>query len=521
MGERQLEPSPDRGKKGGKVYLVGGGPGDPGLLTLKGRDAIASSDVIIYDYLANPDLLVHAREKAERIFVGKREGGGKLLEQEEINRLLVRYGREGKVVTRLKGGDPFIFGRGGEEAEALADAGIPFEVVPGVSAALGVPAYAGIPLTHRDLASSVAFVTGREEIEKKESIIDWERLSTGNGTLVFFMGVLNLPKIVERLIAKGRNPSTPVAVVRWGTTPRQRTIVGTLADIASKAAGTRPPVLIIVGDVVSLREKLNWFERRPLFGKTILVTRAREQVGEFAALLSEAGARVIEFPTIEIVSLESYDDADAAARRVGQYDWILFTSQNGVRSFFERLFAVGRDLRDLKGLSICAIGPRTAQEVIRRGIRVDLIPEEFVAEGVIEGMERRGPLAGKRILIPRAREARELLPEELGKRGAKVEVVPVYRTVPSTAPVEPIRREIETKEIDVVTFTSSSTVRNFVERIGPDAGRLLKNVVVAAIGPITAGTAREFGIEPAILPEEYTIPALAEAIRRHFEGARR
>ncbi len=505
------------GNEAGTVYLIGAGPGDPGLLTLRGAECLARADVVVYDYLANPDLLRYARPDAERLYAGK-QGGGSQTDQEAINALIIERARAGKSVARLKGGDPFIFGRGGEEAEELSRAGIPFEVVPGVTSAIAAPAYAGIPLTHRDHASSVAFVTGHEDPGKETSGIDWERLARGVGTLVFFMGVKTLPDIVARLVAHGRPADTPVAVIRWGTKPEQETVVGTLADIAAQvqARGIRPPALTVVGEVVRLRERLNWFEAKPLFGRRVVITRAREQASDFASALRELGAEPIEFPTIEIRPPDSWAEIDAVLDRLPGYDWMVFTSVNGVRFFVERLRARGRDVRALGPARICAIGPATAAAIDGLGLRVDVVPAEYRAEAVVEALDGAvgaEGLGGRRVLLPRAAEARDVLPKELARRGAMVDVVVAYRTVMPAEGTEGMRALLAEGKVDAVAFTSSSTVRNFVEMIGRDAAPgLLARTTVAAIGPITAETAARCGLRVGLVPEAYTIPALTAAL---------
>lgn len=498
--------------------MIGAGPGDPGLLTLKGKACLEHADVVVYDYLANEEFLRFTRSGCDLIFVGKK-GERDHVAQDEINRILIEQARQGRMVVRLKGGDPFVFGRGGEEASAAAAAGIPFEIVPGVTAAVGVPAYAGIPLTHREVASMVTFVTGHEDPAKPNAQVPWERLP-GLGTLVFFMGLGNLEEIVGQLVRHGRGAGTPIAVIRWGTRPEQRTVTGTLETIVERvrAEALAPPVLIIVGEVVTLREKLNWFENRPLFGKRILITRARDQAEEFTDLLKLYGADPVEFPTIETAPPESFEALDRAAGRIETYQWLVFTSMNGVRYFMERLRAVGKDVRSLKGVRICAIGPRTAQEIEKLGVRVDLIPEEYVAEAVIERMGRED-LRGRRILIPRAEVAREVLPEALAEMGAEVEVVAAYRTVRPKRDSAWLKNLLQGRQISVITFTSSSTVRNFMEMFGSDeARRLLEGVAVACIGPITARTVEEFGMGVTILPKDSTIPSLAQAIVDHFSA---
>ncbi len=506
----------------GKVFLVGAGPGDPGLLTLRGKQCLEQADVVLYDYLANPALLAYAQDRAERIYVGRR-GKGKYPEQEAINRLLIERARAGDVVVRLKGGDPFVFGRGGEEAEVLASAGIEFEVVPGVTAAVAAPAYAGIPVTHRTLASTLTIVTGHEDPEKPSTALNWSKLATSHGTLVFLMGMKNLSTIAATLIAEGLAESTPVAIIRWGTRVSQQTVVGTLADIVEKAeaAQMEPPTVIVVGDVVRLRPQLNWFERRPLFGKRVLMTRAKEQAGELADRLAGYGAEPIEAPTIKIVPPLDWAPVDQAISEIGTYNWIIFTSVNGVDRFMTRLWAKGLDARCLAGRGICCIGPRTAQELERFGIRADVMPAEYQAEGVLAALNRQD-ITNSRILIPRAEVARELLPDELRAAGAHVAVVAVYRTLISDQDSGGWRQELMDHRIHVVTFASSSTVRNFVAMLGGiDAVRpLLQSVKIACIGPITAKTAAEYGLTVSIMPSENTIPALVDAIARHYDENR-
>jgi uroporphyrinogen III methyltransferase/synthase len=498
----------------GKVYLIGAGPGDPGLLTLKGKRCLEEADIVVYDYLANPRLLQFAKPAAERMYVGK-QAGKHTLPQAEIGALLVARAREGKVVARLKGGDPFIFGRGGEEAEELADAGIAFEVVPGVTAAVAAPAYAGIPLTHRDFTSTVAFVTGHEDPTKDDTGIAWDKLATGIGTLVCFMGVGQLPEIVHKLVSNGRSPETPAAVIRWGTRAEQQVVTATLATLAERCQGMKPPALIVVGEVVALREKLRWFESLPLAGKRILITRAREQSSVLAQLLEAAGAEVVEFPTIAFQPPESWEPLDDAIRRLGEYDWVLFTSANGVRAFGERLQGAGQDCRALAGKTVCAIGPATAAALQSLGIRADLVPAEFRAEALVQAIATRD-LRGARMLLVRAAEAREVLPEELTRRGARIDVVPAYRTVRAAGDVEEVRALLRDRKIQVATFASSSTVKQFFALLGPEAKALLAGVTVAAIGPITAQTAAAHGVPCQVVPEQYTIPALVAALVTHL-----
>ncbi|MBW1783043.1 MAG: uroporphyrinogen-III C-methyltransferase [Deltaproteobacteria bacterium] len=505
--------------KKGKVYLVGAGPGDPGLLTIKGRECLCRADVVIYDYLANRSFLDHARDEAELIYVGKK-GGSHTMRQEEINALIVNRAGAGETVVRLKGGDPFIFGRGGEEAQELARAGVNFEIVPGVTSAISVPAYAGIPLTHRDYTPTVAFVTGHEDPLKEKSGIAWDRLATGVGTLVFLMGVGNLPQIAERLMTHGRSPDTPVAVIRRGTSAEQATWVGRLESIARIAEENRirPPAVIVVGDVVRLREDLNWFETRPLFGKRIVITRAREQASEFLRILEALGAAPIEFPTIEVRPPESWESLDRAINALDGYDWLLFTSVNGVRFFLDRLGFLKKDIRDLKGIKIGVIGPKTADAWVHMGIRPDLMPDEYRAEAIVESFKKVG-ISGAKILIPRAAKAREVLPEQLRKAGARVDVVHAYQTVSPVHDTGRVRELLMRGSIDMVTFTSSSTVSNFVKMFEADGNQLqewMEPVIVACIGPITAKTAEANHLRVSLMPPEYTIESLAGAIIRFF-----
>lgn len=507
-----LEKCPRKSRmKRGKVYIVGAGPGDIGLFTLKGSECIQKADCIIYDYLANERLLRFASEGAERIYVGKK-GRQHTLEQPDINRLLIKKARSGKIVVRLKGGDPFIFGRGSEEALALADAKVDFEVVPGVTSASAAPCYAGIPLTHRKVTSTVAFVTGNEDQSKPDSDIDWYALSK-IGTLVFLMGVGQLPNIVKRLIYAGKPPLSPAAIVRWGTKPEQKVLVGTLSDIVKKAARAKfaPPAVIVVGDVVKLRRRLSWFERKPLFGRNILVTRTHTQASQLISKLTELGANAIELPTIEIKPPSSFSPLDNAIKKLSGYDWIVFTSVNGVESFFGRLFKNGKDARDLKGIGLCAIGPRTAERLKIYNTTCDCVPKEYVSEAVIEEL-RNFDLEGKRILIPRAQLARDVLPRSLEAAGAKVEVVEAYRTARPPLERDTLERLLSA-EIDIVTFTSSSCVKNFFGLLGrARAGKVLKRAKIASIGPITSKTVRDFGRRVDIEAKKYTIDGLVEAI---------
>ena len=501
----------------GIVYLVGAGPGDPGLITLRGVECLRLAEVVVYDYLANEQLLNHAPADAERIYAGK-IGGRHNQDQEEINRLLVEKGLAGKIVVRLKGGDPFVFGRGGEECEALASAGVPFEVVPGVTAAVGAAAYAGIPLTHRDFTASVAFVTGQEGKDKDETSIDWERLSLGSGTVVFYMGITSLRRNMRRMVEHGRCPATPVALVRWATTTNQQVLTGTIGDIADKAehAGFKPPAVTIVGDVVNLREKLRWFDNRPLSSRRIIVTRSSDQAGEFSAMLSSRGATVLECPTIQLVDPTSWDGLDAAVAKLADFEWLVLTSVNAVRFFFQRLRFLGLDARALGQCKVCAVGPKTAEAITNHGIWPDLIPKDYKAEGVVSELSKR-EIKGTKILFPRADRAREIIPHDLERLGAHVTSPVIYRNILPERLCPETLLALEKRSVDCITFTSSSTVLNMAELLGADLlVDMLKGVAVASIGPVTSKTCRELGLKVDIEPEEYTLSALSNAIKQYL-----
>ncbi len=494
------------------VYLVGSGPGDPGLITVKGLECIKKANVIVYDYLVNSTLLKNARKDVELIYVGKK-GNQHTMEQEDINQLLVDKAMENKVVTRMKGGDPYVFGRGGEEALVLKENNIPFEVVPGITAAIASPAYAGIPVTHRTCTSTFGLITGHEDPTKDQSDVDWEKLSTGLGTLTFYMGIKNLPNIVSQLVKHGRSEDTPVAIIRWGTTTSQETVVGTLSNILEKAKNIKAPAITIVGEVVNLRDQLNWFETRPLFGKTIIVTRSRDQASEFSEQLTELGANVLEFPTINITIPDDFSPLDNELKSLESTDWIIFTSVNGVDSFFNRIFDLGGDIRDLKGVKICSIGPATTERIKGYHVKVDCQPPKYVAESVVEVLKEADELKGKRILMPRADIARSYIPEELQKIGAEVVDIIAYKTVVATNGDNSVLDKLKSGMVDIVTFTSSSTVRNFIKIVGEDNLSTFKeNVQFASIGPITTDTAEEMGIDIHIKADEYTIPGLVQAI---------
>jgi uroporphyrinogen III methyltransferase/synthase len=493
----------------GKVYLVGAGPGDPELITWKARKILGRAESVLFDHLANQRLLGLAPPLAEKLYVGKKKALH-AYSQDEICEMLIERARRGRVVVRLKGGDPFIFGRGGEEAEALAEAGIPFEVVPGIPTPLGIAAYSGVPLTHREHTSVVSYVTGHD-VER----IDWSKVGAAE-TLVIFMGLTTFPQIAAEIIARGRSPQTPAMAVRWATRPDQETIVGTLETLPRMILeqGMKPPATIVVGEVVRLREKLNWYERLPLFGKRVVITRAAEQSADLFDHLHDLGAEVIEFPTIEIRPAVDYGPLDTAIGKLAAYDWLIFTSANGVRFFLERLDRSPYDWRGLRA-RICAIGPATRQALEDLYLKVDVLPTEYVAESLVAALEAED-LAGKRILLPRAAVARDLVPRELARLGAQIDVVEAYRTVlPESAPAR--AREIfkPGEKPDWVTFTSSSTVSNFVKAAGLQA---LAGVRVASIGPVTSQTARKLGITVDAEARQFTTAGLVDAIARSGEN---
>lgn len=492
------------------MYLVGGGPGDPGLLTLKGAECIGKADVLVYDRLASRRLLNWARPDCELIYVGK-SPERHTLTQEEINQVLIRKAQEGKIVTRLKGGDPFVFGRGGEEAEALLEAGIPYEVVPGITSAIAVPAYAGIPVTHRDLTSSFTVVTGHEDPTKNASAIPWQFLAQGNGTVVFLMGMENLPLISEKLIEYGRKPGTPAGVIQWGTRPEQRTLVSRLDEIAALAEeqGFSSPAVIIVGDVVSLREKLQWLERKPLFGKRIIVTRARHQASSLSKAIEDLGGEAWEFPAIALAPPSRPEQLTLAVEKIRDFEWLVFTSVNGVEAFFREFKRQAKDIRELAGIELVAIGPATQSALEARGLKVAFVPSEYRAEAIIGGLAGR-VLPGQRILLARAEEARDILPESLKALGADVWDVPAYRTVMGEGGAQ-LRELLEEKAVDAITFTSSSTVRNFIKLIGGQTS-LLEGIKIFSIGPITSATVSELGLSVDGEALQYTIDGLLKSL---------
>lgn len=507
----------------GIVYLVGAGPGDPGLLTLRGGELLVTCDAIVYDALANPALLALAsfadREQPVELFdVGKRGGVTQSARQSEINDLLVRLAGEGKRVVRLKGGDPFVFGRGSEEAQALAAADIPFEVVPGVTAGIAAPAYAGIPVTHRGMSTSVTFVTGSEDPSRNVEGVDWSALAHVGGTIVLYMGVKPLPRIVATLTSAGMDPDTPAAAIEWGTYARQRTVNATISTLceAIEREGLRAPVITVIGSVAALRDEIAWFDRRPLFGKRVVVTRASAQAASLAAPLTAAGAEVIEMPASRIEPLDGAPLREALSR-LADYGWIVFTSQNAVAIVWDALRADGRDARALSGLGIAAVGPATASALLEHGLAVDVTPDRFVAEELLEALRERDDVRGARVLYAAAEGAREVLSDGLAVLGARVDRLAIYRSVPDGSGGSELRARIEGDAVDLVTFTSASAVRGFIAAVGAE---LARRVPAASIGPITTAAAREAGIDVIVEATESTISGLVDAVVRHYVAAK-
>jgi uroporphyrinogen III methyltransferase/synthase len=496
----------------GKLYLVGAGPGDLGLVTLRAKEYIENADVIVYDHLANPETLGWARDDAEIVYAGKRSGGSRT--QQDINALLIEKARQGKRVVRLKGGDPFLFGRGAEEAQEAAAAGIPFEVVPGITSAIAGPAYAGIPVTHRAHNSHVTLFTGHEDPAKTETAIDYAALAKLGGTQVMLMGVERLGAVTREMLKHGMRPDLPVALVRWATTGQQQTLIGTLSDIAGKAAANsfEAPAVAVFGDVVSLRHNLSWYEDRPLLGKRIVVTRTRKQASALSSKLRALGAHVIELPTIRIEPPGNLREFAELVQDAHIYDWIVFTSANGVEAFFNIFFKLYDDVREIGGVRIAAIGPATAQRLKDLHLHVDLQPEEFVAEAVVREFQKQGSIENLRILVVRAEKAREVLPKELSAAGAIVDEAFAYRTVPETRDTHGAQRQLAQRGADLITFTSSSTVENFVALGLPWP----KGMRIASIGPITSKTVRDQGLNVDAEARRHDIDGLVQAIRELF-----
>ena len=514
MSSQPGKPSPGRV---GKVSLVGAGPGDPGLITVRGLERLRRAEVVVYDRLVSESLLSQAPAGAELIYVGK-ASSEHTLRQSEINALLVAKAQEGKRVVRLKGGDPFVFGRGGEEAEELVANGVPFEIVPGVTSAVAAPAYAGIPVTHRRCATALTIFTGHEDPAKGQSSLDWERLATNAATLVCLMGAENLSSVVGQLLGHGRPPETPAALVQWGTWPNQRTLASTLGEIVHLAAakGFGPSAVLVVGEVVRLHDTLRWFDNRPLFGRRVLVTRAQEQASQLSHQLAEAGAQPVEVPAIKIEPPDSWQELDQAISRLQGYDWVVFTSANGVRSLFGRLESLGRDARAFGRCQLAAIGAATAEALHAVGLRADYVPDEYVAEALAAGLASRG-MAGSRTLVARAAEAREALVALLRDQGALVDEVPAYRTAVVPGATGRLQQILEEGGLDAVTFASSSSVRSLVSALDDPSRDCLAGLTVACIGPITAQTARELGLRVDVIATQYTIRGLVEALERYYD----
>ena len=508
------------------MYLLGAGPGDPELITVRAARRLAEADLVLYDALVHPDLLAHVRPGAELVFVGKRAGRASE-RQHAINERLIEAARAGRVVARLKGGDPFLFGRGSEEAEALAAAGIEMEIVPGVPSPTAAAEYAGFSLTHRDASSSVAFVTATESADKDRTSHDWSKLATGPQTLVIFMGARKLASLMQLLVDHGRSPATPAVVVEWASLPRQRVVEGTVADIAERAqaAGIGLPALTVVGEVVALRRALRWFDTKPMFGKRVLVTRPADRADELARMLRDEGAEPVRMPAIAIAPPEDPAPLERAVRELDAYAWVVITSATGASALFAEIARQGRDARALGAAKVCAIGPATAAKLASYGVRADLVPEEFRGEAVASAILARHPegLAGRRILLPRAAVARDVVPDTLRANGALVDVVPAYRNVsPGDAQRAELARAIREGAVDVVTLTAPSTLSSVCEALGDDAASVLAGLTVASIGPITTAAAEKAGVRVDVSAREYTAVGLVESLVEHFrarEGA--
>jgi uroporphyrinogen III methyltransferase/synthase len=499
-----------------KVFIVGAGPGDPGLLTVRGRKCLEHADVVVHDHRVHARLLRVARPEAEKIDVGA--AAPRPLDQDAISLLLVEKAREGKLVVRLKWGDPFVFDSGGREALFLHEQGVPFEIVPGVPAAIGASAYAGVPVTYPGAGDVLTLVRGHESESDTPPLVDWARLAGVAGTIACYAGARQVGTIAEALVAHGRDRTEAAALIYAGTTAAQITLAGTLEDIASRARADEP-ALLVVGPVAALREHLRWYDDRPLFGRRIVVTRSREQAGEFTELLEERGAEAILAPTIRIAAPEDPEALDRAAASAGSHDWIVFTSANGVDHFLRRVLEHG-DIRDLKGVRLCAVGPSTAERIARYGIRVDAVPEEHRADAIVDALTAAGGVKGQRVLLPHADIARERLADDLREAGAEVTEVAAYRTLVGDAERDgdhDVYRLLLDGQIDAVTFTSASSVRNFAQIFGADqTADLLRSTVVASIGPVTAEAAQQLGIETTVMPARYTIPDLVDALVDHF-----
>jgi uroporphyrinogen III methyltransferase/synthase len=509
-------------KPKGMVYLVGAGPGDAGLLTLRGAELLRRADVVVYDALVNPELLRLAPKAAEIIFGGKRARDHSL-PQAELNALLIAKAREGKIVVRLKGGDPYVFGRGGEEAEQLADEGIPFEVVPGVSSFVAVPNYAGVPLTHRDFCSKLTLITGHEDPALEASKIDWPQVAKTAGTKVIMMGTERIGQIAGTLVRHGMDPATPIAVVRWGTTGRQQSVEGTLANIAEVTAKTRigPPTVAVIGEVVKLRQKLNWFEHRPLFGQRVVITRSREQASQLAAALAEFGAEVIEIPTIKTEAPTNRQDLVDALLELNSYDWLIFTSPNGVSAFFEYFFRQFHDMRDIGGVRIAAVGPATAKKLKELHLQVDVMPDEALGSSIAEALSEFESMENLRICLLRAEVASRELPQALEALGAIVDDIAVYKTAPAADEAADAGARLLETGADWLTFTSGSTVQHFHARFNlPDLLAKFPGLKVASIGPETSRVLAELQVKPAVEAQTHTAEGLVQALLKYSSSSR-
>jgi uroporphyrinogen III methyltransferase/synthase len=508
-------------KTAGKAYIIGAGPGDPGLITVKGLRLLGTADSIVYDHLINQSLLEYAKPEAEKVNVGK-QVGRKILEQGEINKLLIREARKGKIVVRLKGGDPFLFGRGGEEAEALSQHGIPFEVVPGVTSAIAAPAYAGIPLTHRGLASSVGVATGHEDPAKAASTVNFKKIAQSVDTLVCLMGVGNMDAIIQQVRESGRPPETPVAIVERGTCSDQRVLRGSLKDILPKARrkGLKPPAVIIVGEVVNLRRTVSWFESFPLFGKTVVVTRAKGHARSLIDLLEQSGAKVILFPTIEFTTPGTFSLIDKKISHLKEYDYLVFTSVHGVKTFLSRMRKLKKDLRSLSGIKIAALGEMTAQALREQLLYPEVVPAVFTSRHLADKFKEEG-VKGKRLLLVRSELASDILPEKLRRMGAGVDEVSSYTVRKPRVNPDKIKQLFKKQEIDLITFTSPSTFTNFISMMkGEPVTKLLKGVKIAAIGPVTKKEITAQGIKVAVTASHHTVPGLVDAITAYYQPAK-
>lgn len=501
-----------------KVYLIGAGPGDPGLLTIKGKHLIKLADVIIYDNLVNPQLLEFAKHDCEKIYVGKK-ANQHTLPQDQINQLLVDKYNNTTTIVRLKGGDPIIFGRGGEEAEFLDQHNIPFEIIPGITSPIAAPIYAGIPITHRKHNSMFTVLTGHEDPSKQESYLNWNQIAKTPGTLIILMGVKNLPNIVKELINNGRNPEEPAALIQQGTTPFQKTVTSSLKDIAetAKINNIKPPSIFVIGDVIHLRKTINWYEKLPLFGKNIAITRAKEQSLPLKHLLQEQGANVIQLPTIDITPIDNFDEIDENIKTLEQFNWIIFTSTNGIKHFFNRLYTNGFDARKLSHSKIVVIGSATLKELKKHGIKADLMPQKHLSSEIIEELQRLNEINGKSFLLPRSDIAMDDIVKNLEKAGGKVTNTPIYKTIIPTNEINKIKTSITIEDIDLITFTSPSTIENLISMLSKEELKKLQNIPKASIGPVTTTKIMELGQQISTEASSHNIEGLVECIIKYFK----